>query len=231
MCYLLCLNHSTSHPLSSFWLNPVGLSDSTLASTSFRNLPWHLPYAQPLVYFSQDPVLSSVIAFLQVSVCKSALEEQHVPLIPASLDSDLVPGTGRYTCCIRGWISRRGNGERHFLTVVWVEEFAKPIRWRRLMWGKKWTAYDKTRGRDGENMVGSKNPQGLAEMPMARNEADTIHIDKGLIPPCRQWEDCWRALSMEVTYSDLYFRTGVRKPELMDQLQPKITKLQREGAG
>lgn len=36
---------------------------------------------------------------------------------------------------------------------------------------------------------------------------------------------------MEVTCSDLCFRTGVRKPEPLDQSQPKITQLQREGAG
>lgn len=84
--------YSTSYPLSSLGLNLVCLS----ASLSFRELSLAITLC-PAPVFSWHPVLSSVTALLQLPSCISALGGQRVPLIPAPLDSHLIPDTGKHT--------------------------------------------------------------------------------------------------------------------------------------
>lgn len=102
---------STSHPLSTFWLNPVCLWHSSWAPATFRKLSLVPPYAQPLLCFPS--ILSclphlSILGAKQSNVCSRG----GVPLISASLDSVLVLGTNRCTMHVVELTCRCGDLEK-----------------------------------------------------------------------------------------------------------------------
>lgn len=221
MCSLLCLNYSTSHPLSSFWLNPLRLS------TSFRKLSLISTLCPgPTLFFPAFCPLLCRNILTELSGWRSAARGQRVPLIPAFLDSELAPGTRRYTTHIveftcRWGTFKKGHGRRELLNFGLSKRVFQTSKKGKVIWGEEMNCMWQDE-RQGWGKHGSF--KGLAEMPMARDEADDIHIAGHGRTGEGHWAWRWHAQICAL-------EQGSENQSLWDQFQLKITQLQREGAG